>query len=371
MASVIALDPPFLEVVRALGRDILAALGLAPDGGPTMRHAGAPWFEALAALLMGGVLTVSFPRLRSLICLFVTVGLTLLLLAATAAAYAGGLPLDPLSPIIAAHVVLVVGSTARLHALERRHREIAEALAVRTDEAERAERARSAFLVEMTHDFRTPINAIHGAAWAISQRARGGDLAGVLEHVHAIEALSGQMRTLVRRAVFAAELDAPDPPLHEERVELGALLREAAGLARLAAPELHEDADIRIEQADVAIWADRVYMREAAISLISNAVAYGAANGPVTCCDGVTEAGEPFLEVHDHGGGLSDDFLEANAAPLHERAFQKVSSGAYGLGLFAARAVAERHGGKLVLKHATPGVLAARIVLPPERRMAD
>lgn len=287
--------------------------------------------------------------------------------AAAAARMGAGLVIDPFLPpaaLLAASAA--AAATHALHANRARAALIA-ALQARTARAERAERSRSAFLAEMTHDLRTPINAIHGAAWAISARARGGDLAGVLQGVHEIEALSGHLRALVGRAVRAAELDSPDPPLELTDIDLRDLLLDARRLAIAASQAAEDMIDLRVAATGVTARADRVYMLEAAMALMTRALTVAGADGPIVARDGLTPDGRAFIEIADEGPPPDQAIRAWAAAPyVRVEALAAARDGA-GLALFVAKGVAARHGGTLELAPRGGRGVAIRITLDEAR----
>ncbi len=103
------------------------------------------------------------------------------------------------------------------------------------------------------------------------------------------------------------------------------------------------------------------------LCLISNAIDYGGVDGPVDCVAGLSDAGEPFIEIADQSAGIADELMAAVGEPAASRRILAAARGGYGLGLFVARAVAERHDGRLELTRRTPRGLCARLVLPRSR----
>lgn len=275
-----------------------------------------------------------------------------------------GAVLDPLLPGLGLGLVSLACAYAFGRSLERRRRELMLVLASRTRTAEQAVIAKSAFLTEIGHDFRTPVNAIEGAARMVSAHARANDLVGVLEHVHAIESLTGHLRILFRRSVAAAELGDGEVSMTLAVVDLREVLETCRNLAVLASNELHVDAAVVVSGVEVVARVDEPYVRAAVLCLISNAIDYGGVDGPVDCAAGLSEAGEPFIEIADLSGGIADELMAAVAEPAASRRILAAARGSYGLGLFVAKAVAERHDGRLEVTRRRPRGLCARLVFP-------
>jgi signal transduction histidine kinase len=103
------------------------------------------------------------------------------------------------------------------------------------------------------------------------------------------------------------------------------------------------------------------WLKRALRNLVSNAVRYGGAAEVSLARDN----GEAVLRVSDTGPGIPEDRIGAMLEPFARgEASRNRETGGAGLGLTLARAIAEQHGGRLVLANRRGGGLTAEIRLP-------
>jgi len=103
-------------------------------------------------------------------------------------------------------------------------------------------------------------------------------------------------------------------------------------------------------------WAKRALR-----NLLSNAVRYGGSAAVEVLRDG----NEAVLRVTDNGPGIPPERLSDMTEPFTRgEASRNRETGGAGLGLTLARAIAEAHGGRLVLANRTEGGLSAELRLP-------
>jgi signal transduction histidine kinase len=148
-----------------------------------------------------------------------------------------------------------------------------------------------------------------------------------------------------------------DVALEPAEVELGALARAVADEARLVAPGATITAT-----GEATVHADPARLRQAILNLVLNATQIGGAGVRVAIEVG-GDGDRARISIADDGPGVPAGI----AARLFEP-FITARAGGTGLGLAAARRIAERHGGTLVLE-SRPGARGARfsIYLPAPR----
>jgi len=247
-----------------------------------------------------------------------------------------------------AAVVVAVGLLLALRALERAR--------LAHGRAERLA-AVGQMAATVAHEVRNPLGILRGQIELARERlAPSAPLreqerfAEMLAEVERLNRLTEEFLGLTR-----------DAALDIAEVELGALVTAIAESARLAAP----DAEIATEIAttSLAVHADPEKLRQAILNLVLNATQIGGAGVRVTI--EVADDGERArISVIDDGPGVPARL----AASLFEL-FVTARAGGTGLGLAAARRIAERHGGSLVLE-SRPGARGARFSIYLPRRHA-
>jgi two-component system OmpR family sensor kinase len=153
---------------------------------------------------------------------------------------------------------------------------------------------------------------------------------------------------------------ARDAALDTTSVDLGALAAAVADEARLVA----RDAQITVT-GSLTVLADPGKLRQALLNLVLNATQIGGPGVQVTI-EIAAEGARARISVIDDGPGVPAGLATSLFEP-----FATARAGGTGLGLAAARRIAERHGGSLVLE-STPGSRGARfsIYLPRHRDVA-
>ncbi|MEK8050989.1 sensor histidine kinase N-terminal domain-containing protein [Ideonella sp. DXS22W] len=195
---------------------------------------------------------------------------------------------------------------------------------------------RRQFLDDASHQLRTPLTTLRAQ---LDYALRETDPARSRE---AIDALSRELAHATRATNQLLALARADAGvLQPERVELRALAREVALALLPQARALGVDFGVEADEQAVDAVGDRLQLREALSNLAHNALVHGM--GPVTLEAAAEPGGGWRLGVVDAGPGLPPEVL----ARLGERFVKGRGSRGAGLGLSMARAVAERHGGRL------------------------
>jgi len=232
-------------------------------------------------------------------------------------------------------------------------------LAERADAARLAaesERLRSTLLSSVSHDLRTPLAAITGAASGLLVEpppalALGRELAAtVLEEAERLNRLVGNLLDMTRLEAGTLE---PKRDWHSlEELVGGALAR----VERYAAG--------RRLQAQLApglplVAIDGVLVEQALVNLLENALRHGGSAGVVTVRARL-EAGQALVEVLDDGPG----FPARDAERLFDKFYRAAGGPGAGLGLAIARAIVTAHGGRIWAEPLAPRGAAFRFTLP-------
>lgn len=219
--------------------------------------------------------------------------------------------------------------------------------------AEKADRAKSAFLAHMSHEIRTPLTAIVGAAQILSR-----DEASLTDRqrkmVDVLKTSSTSLRELVTGLLDFSRIESGQLTLERREVELDTLLEEARLIAETSAQE--KGLVLTVHPSPLKgrkIWADPTRLRQILVNLLTNATKF-TAHGSVTVTSAHKEIeGTPFItvEVTDTGIGIPAVRQEA----IFERFNQGDSTintvyGGTGLGLSIARDLAHLMGGSLKVR---------------------
>ncbi|MFD9895751.1 ATP-binding protein [Amycolatopsis sp. NPDC059027] len=238
---------------------------------------------------------------------------------------------------------------------ERRARREAE---VARHAAEASNRAKSEFLTSLSHELRTPMQAITGFA----ELLRRLDLPAERRQsaLHHITEASDHILALVDDVLDVAKIEAGALEVRPEPLELRQLVGEVVALLE---PLSHHRISLRVEGPERRISADRRRLRQVLINLVTNAIRHNEPDGWVLVETAETGEGA-LIRVTDSGPGISPELQERLFVPFQRLDAEARGVPGAGLGLVLARGLTEAMGGTLRLT-STPGTgTCVEVALP-------
>lgn len=237
-----------------------------------------------------------------------------------------------------------------------RTRQLEDALA----QAKRASKAKSVFLSNMSHDIRTPMNAIVGftnlAISHIEQREQ------VEEYLEKIKSSGNHLLSLINDVLDMSHIESGKMHIEEKLCSLPEILDGLYNI--LQADVKAKQLSLRIESVDISdeeIYCDKLRLDQVLLNLLSNAVKYTESGGNIYVR--VSEkpgamsgyANYEFV-IRDTGIGMSQEFVEKIFEPF-KRELDSTTSGIQGTGLGMAitKNIVEMMGGTISVK-STKGV---------------
>ncbi len=228
------------------------------------------------------------------------------------------------------------------------------------------ETQRATLLQTVSHEFRTPLTLILGAAELIDAAADGRSidmrsLSGILNRA------AGRLAELV--SVVTAAVEASD-----ETVRPDQMVCDVCRVLNEIRVTLPDDRRRRVE-VDVGPGAERLvtipsYVNVMLRSLLDNALKFSPADEPVRVLV-ERQPGEVVIHVQDRGPGVPAEMADRVFDPLRQVDMTtRREAGGLGMGLFAAQRLAQRLGGTIFLDAPEAGGLDAVVKLP-QRREAD
>lgn len=231
--------------------------------------------------------------------------------------------------------------------VERRTAELADVnrtLLERNAAVERANQMKSRFLARVSHEFRTPLNAIVGYSDLLREEAAGPLGEVYRRFVRNIQEGAQHLTELVNDLMDLSRIEAGRLELNLEPVDVAAALHDVVSVIT----PLAQAKSIRLENrvpAGTAVAADRVRLKQILYNLASNAVKFTPEEGRVWV-EARREGEFLTIAVGDSGIGIPAAEQEAIFEEFHQVAPQpgQPAAGA-GLGLAITRKLAQLHGG--------------------------
>ena len=203
-------------------------------------------------------------------------------------------------------------------------------------QANRASKAKSVFLSNMSHDIRTPMNAIVGFTNLAMNNISNQDQ--VEEYLKKIMTSGNHLLSLINDVLDMSRIESGKMHLEEKLCSLPDILH---GLRSIVQSDIHaKQLELYIDTVDVLdedIYCDKLRLNQVLLNLLSNAIKYTTAGGIISMR--VMEKPRPTTEyasyefhIRDTGIGMSEEFVSHIFEPF-EREKNSTISGIQGTGL--------------------------------------
>lgn len=225
-------------------------------------------------------------------------------------------------------------------------------LMVDVTEREQRERLRREFTANVSHELKTPLTAIYGAAELLANGiVRPEDVPGFARDIHA---QAERMIRLIEDILRLSQLDEGGLSAQKEPVDLYAAAVQVCGEQQAAA--VQAGVHLTVTGQPVIIQGVPAILHELAANLCDNAIKYNRPGGSVQVYAGPGGDGRPVLRVADTGIGIPKE----HQSRVFERFYRVDKShsrriGGTGLGLSIVKHAAMVHGAELSLE-SQPGV---------------
>jgi signal transduction histidine kinase len=216
------------------------------------------------------------------------------------------------------------------------------------EEAEFANRAKSQFLASMTHELRTPMNAVIGFAELIRNPSFGELSSRQAEFVEHITSSGKHLLGLINDILDLAKIESGTVDLQRENLSVAEIMQGAADAILPIAQDKQIAMVVAASDSVRNVRADAARTRQILVNLLNNAIKFSNANSTVALS--AHERGDGFIELHvtDAGVGIKAEDCQR----VFER-FEQVD-GSYartqkgtGLGLAVCKSLVEAHGGAI------------------------
>ena len=217
--------------------------------------------------------------------------------------------------------------------------ELNEKLQIAAENAESANRAKSTFLFNMSHDIRTPMNAIIGYADLACRHS--DDPAKLKKYMENIQVCGQNLLMLLNNVLDLARIENDKTEMEYSVSDIEKDFRNCIAMFRNQADSKGQTLTVTTQLQYPYIYADIPHMTEVCTNLVSNAVKYTGAGGTIRC--GVTQKPgtkegwcDTVITVADNGIGMSQEFQKHIFEPFERErtsTVSKVEGSGIGMGI--------------------------------------
>ena len=223
--------------------------------------------------------------------------------------------------------------------------------------AENASRAKTEFLSNMSHDIRTPMNAIVGLTAIAGANIESQDK--VVECLGKITKSSRHLLGLINEVLDMARIESGRMSLAEEDFSLPELVDNLLTLTKPVIDEHHHQLEVHIEHIEhEAVCGDSLRIQQVFVNLMSNAVKYTPDGGNITLTikekpNGFSELGCYEFSIEDNGIGMTPEFQKIMFEPFSRADDHRTTKvQGTGLGMAIARNIVNLMNGDIQVESA-------------------
>jgi signal transduction histidine kinase/CheY-like chemotaxis protein len=244
--------------------------------------------------------------------------------------------------------------------------ELAEKLEEARLNAVEASRAKTRFLAHMSHELRTPLNAVLGFARVMDDELFGPiGVPKYKEYIGLIHESGTHLLSLINDVLDLSKIEAGRMELDRRQISIDDLAASSTRLMEGLAKDRQIKLLVQAMPGCTSIYGDERSLKQIIINLLSNALKFTEAGGRVTLSFAGSDGGGCALTVIDTGIGMTADDIVKALDPFGqvdgEIARQHHGTG---LGLPLVKAMAEAHGGSLIVD-SEPGIGTTMTVYLP------
>ena len=221
--------------------------------------------------------------------------------------------------------------------------------------AETANRAKSTFLSNMSHDIRTPMNAIIGfTTLAVSNI---DNQKKVRDYLSKILSSSKHLLSLINDILDMSRIESGKIHLEETEVSLSDVLHD---LKTIISGQIHaKQLELYMDAMDVTnedVYCDKTRLNQVLLNLLSNAIKFTPAGGTVSVrlkqYPGTVKGSELYeIRVKDNGIGMSQEFVQKIFSPFERERTSTVSrTQGTGLGMAITKNIVDMMGGTIEVR---------------------
>ena len=249
--------------------------------------------------------------------------------------------------------------------LEEKQQELQNALV----EAQSANKAKTSFLNNMSHDIRTPINGIMGMLTILEKSGNDGERAK--DCLNKINESSKLLLSLVNDVLDMAKLESDTVVFGDESINLDQVCKEITESLYFQAEEkgLHVMGE-HDDYSGIYVWSNAVHLKKILMNLFTNSMKYNKVNGFIYMSMRTIERSEDHMtcefKIKDNGIGMSEEFIKNELFTPFVQADNSPRSdyNGTGLGMPIVKQLVEKMGGTITVESKLGEGSCFTVILP-------
>jgi PAS domain S-box-containing protein len=235
-------------------------------------------------------------------------------------------------------------------------------------ERKKAEERKDSFISMASHELKTPVTSLMGFTQLLKRRLKQLADPQTLLFLDRMDAQIKKLTHLITDLLDISKMQTGILPFRETTIDFDELVRETVENVQATTTTHHIDVQGEVH---AQIYGDRDRLEQVLMNLLTNAIKYSPQADTVIVCLSRDEA-QIEVAVQDFGIGIAEKYHES----IFERFYQVTDSRQHtypglGIGLFIARALVERHGGRLWLESQEGEGSTFRFTLPLRSKVED
>ena len=210
--------------------------------------------------------------------------------------------------------------------------------------AEKANLAKSEFLSSMSHELRSPLNAILGFA-QLMESDSPQPTPDQIQSITQILQAGWHLLNLINEILDLAKIESRQIPLSEEPVSLAEVMLECQSMIEPQAQQYGIKLTFPQFNIPCFIRADRTRLKQILINLLSNSIKYNVKQGTIEVKWTESTPGRIRVSISDSGVGLSSEQMKQLFQPFNRLGQETGSKEGTGIGLVVAKQLVELMGG--------------------------
>lgn len=236
------------------------------------------------------------------------------------------------------------------------------------EEAEQANASKSQFLAVISHELRTPINAIVGFSEVLNtEQGESLPLSSKREYLTTVQESARHLQSLINDILDATRIERGSLQLDDQQIDVAELIETAVKICRTQAMPNKISLVAHVVD-DVLVTGDLTRLKQVILNLLTNAIKFSPEGGIVNIDMQRSADLQLIISIRDAGIGIRAEDVERVFEPFAQADESSTRQyGGMGLGLAIARKIARLHGGDVTLNGELGIGTEANIILPNYR----